>query len=261
MSDNRTEYWGSVATAWSRGHPQRLWRAHSDAENRALLARWLPSRCGRILKTDAFDEAFGEGLVSVLSERADDVWMIDLSATVAAEARRRQALAHAAVADVRRLPFSSGSFGAVVSISTLDHLDSLADIEDALGEIHRVLEPGGCLVVTLDNPENPVVGLRNSLPWPWLHRFRLVPYYVGATLDRRDLARALDRVGFDVMGLDAIQHAPRALAVAGGRIVSSMGWRWAERGFLRAISGFERAGRWRTRFRTGYFVAARAVRR
>ena len=173
MSDSRTEYWGSVGTAWSRGHPQRLWRAHSDAENRALLARWLPLRCGRILKTDAFDEAFGEGLVPVLAERAEEVWMIDLSATVVAEARRSQALAHGAVADVRRLPFSTGSFGAVVSISTLDHLDSLADIEESLREIRRVLEPGGCLVVTLDNPENPVVGLRNFLPWPWLHRFRL----------------------------------------------------------------------------------------
>lgn len=261
MSDSRTEYWGSVGTAWSRGHPQRLWRAHSDAENRALLARWLPARCGRILKTDAFDEAFGDGLVSVLTNRSDDVWMIDLSATVLAEASRKQPLARAAVADVRRLPFPAASFGAVVSISTLDHLDSRADIEHSLGEIRRVLEPGGCLVVTLDNPENPVVGLRNSLPWDWLHRAGLVPYYVGATLGRRDLAGMLDRVGFDVMGLDAIQHAPRALAVAGGSVVSRMGARWAERGFLRAIRAFERAGRWRTRFRTGYFVAARAVRR
>lgn len=261
MSDSRTEYWGSVGTAWSRGHPQRLWRAHSDAENRALLSRWLPARCGRILKTDAFDEAFGEGLVSVLEARADEVWAIDLSGTVVAEARRKLPATRGAVADVRRLPFPAESFGAVVSISTLDHFDTPADIEDSLHEIRRVLEPGGCLVVTLDNPENPVVGLRNSLPWSWLHRARLVPYFVGATLDRRDLARALDRVGFDVMGLEAIQHAPRALAVAGGRVVSNVGWGRAERGFLRAISGFERAGRWRTRFRTGYFVAARALRR
>lgn len=261
MSDSRSAYWGSVGDAWSRRHPQRLWRAHSDAENQTLLARWLPARCGRILKTDAFDEAFGDGLVGVLSEHAEEVWMIDLSATVLAEAKRRQALAHAAVADVRRLPFANGSFGAVVSLSTLDHLDSRADIEDSLGEIRRVLEPGGCLVVTLDNPDNPVVGLRNSLPWGWLHRVGLSPYYVGATLGRRDLARMLDGVGFDVRGLDAIQHAPRALAVAGGRVVSGVGWGWAERGFLRGISAFERAGRWRTRFRTGYFVAARAVRR
>lgn len=173
MSDSRTEYWGTVAAAWSRGHPQRLWRAHSDAENRALLARWLPSACGRILKTDAFDEAFGEGLIAVLRERADETSMIDLSGTVLAEAKKKHPDARRAVADVRRLPFPSGSFGAVVSISTLDHFDNSADIEASLAEIYRVLEPGGCLVVTLDNPENPAVGLRNSLPWTWLHRVGL----------------------------------------------------------------------------------------
>ena len=261
MTDSRTEYWTSVGRAWSRRRPQRLWRAHSDAENRALLERWLPAGCKRVLKTDAFDEAFGEGLIEILRERAEETSMIDLSATVLSEARKKHPETRTAVADVRRLPFPSGSFGAVVSISTLDHFDSPADIEVSLTEIHRVLEPGGCLVVTLDNPENPAVGLRNSLPWAWLHRIRLVPYYVGTTLDRRRLVETLDKVGFEVTDLDAIQHVPRALAVASARIVAGVGWERAEWKFLSAIAGFERLGSWRSRFRTGYFVAVRGLRR
>lgn len=261
MTDSRTEYWASVGRAWSRRRPQRLWRAHSDAENRALLKRWLPPGCKRVLKTDAFDEAFGEGLIGILQERAQETSMIDLSATVLAEARRKHPETRTAVADVRRLPFPSGSFGAVVSISTLDHFDSSADIEASLTEIHRVLEPGGCLVVTLDNPENPAVGLRNFLPWAWLHRIRLVPYYVGTTLDRRRLVETLEYVGFEVTDIDAIQHIPRALAVASARVVASLGWERGERRFLSALASFERVGSWRSRFRTGYFVAVRGLRR
>lgn len=260
MTDSRTEYWTSVGSAWSRRRPQRLWRAHSDAENRRLLERWLPPACGRVLKTDAFDEAFGEGLIEVLEERAEETSMIDLSATVLSEARRKHPETRTAVADVRHLPFPTGSFGAVVSISTLDHFDGSADIEASLAEIHRVLEPGGCLVVTLDNSENPAVGLRNSLPWAWLHRIRLVPYYVGTTLDRRRLIEMLGKVGFEVTDVDAIQHVPRALAVASARLVAGLGSERVERTFLSAIARFERVGRWKSRFRTGYFVAVRALR-
>jgi hypothetical protein len=72
---------------------------------------------------------------------------------------------------------------------------------------------------------------------------------------------ALSWIGFEATDLDAIQHVPRAPAVAGARLVAALGWERAERAFLRAIAGVERAGRWRTRFRTGYFVAVRALRR
>ena len=258
---HRTEYWGSVGAAWSRRRPQRLWRAHSDAVNRALLSRWLPRPCGRVLKTDAFDEAFGSGLIGGFAARADDIWLIDLSTTILGEARKNSQGSRSIVADVRRLPFPTGFFGSVVSISTLDHFDSPRDIEASLAEIHRVLSPGGCLVVTMDNPQNPVVALRNHLPWAWLHRIGLVPYYVGATLDRRSLVEMLERVGFDVTDVDALQHVPRAPTVAAAGLVSRLGSAGAEHAFLSGIAVFEQVRAWPSRFRTGYFVAARGIRR
>lgn len=259
--EHRTEYWGTVGAAWSRQRPQRLWRAHSDAVNRALLGRWLPRPCGRVLKTDAFDEAFGSGLIRAFSSRADETWLIDLSATILNEARKNGQASRSIVADVRRLPFPTGFFGSVVSISTLDHFDSPRDIEASLAEIHRVLSPGGCLVVTMDNPQNPVVALRNYLPWGWLHRIGLVPYYVGATLDRRGLVEALELVGFEVTHVDALQHVPRAPTVAAARLVSRLGSAGVERAFLGTVAAFELVRAWPSRFRTGYFVAARGIRR
>jgi hypothetical protein len=42
---------------------QRLWRAHSDAVNKALVARWRPvGQMDTLLKTDLFDEAVSDGL-------------------------------------------------------------------------------------------------------------------------------------------------------------------------------------------------------
>src|SRR5205085_1532177 len=71
--------------------------------------------------------------------------------------------------------------------------------------------PGGLAVVTLDNPRNPLVALRNALPFRPLV---LVPYYVGATLGPRGLGAALESVGFAVEELAAVMHVPRIAARA-----------------------------------------------
>lgn len=262
MRDPDSRDWGAVGEEWVRRRPQRLWRAHSDAVNAALLREWLPTgRARRVLKTDAFDEAFGEGLAPLLGERFEEVWEIDIAIAVLHAARRRGPGLRVVGADVRRLPFASGSVDAGISLSTLDHFDDEAAIHTALAELARVIRPGGHLVVTLDNPQNPLVALRNRLPFRWLSRIGLVPYYVGRTLDRRGLWQALDRAGFDVPETRAILHVPRAPAVAAARVVGRALDERGERAFLRFAGAFEALRGWPTRFATGYFVAALAVRR
>lgn len=256
-----TADWDSVAGAWERRGPQRLWRAHSDAVNGALLVEWLPEGGRRALKTDAFDEAFGSGLAAPLEERFDAVWEVDVAPAVLRAARRRHPGLRVVAADVRRLPFGDATVDVVVSLSTLDHFEEVDSIETALAEIARVVRPGGRVVVTLDNPENPLVAVRNRLPWPWLRRIGLVPYYVGKTLGRRRLRASLERHGFDVRAAAVIQHAPRAPAVALGWGLSRWAGARAARAFLRLTAACERLRRWPTRRWTGYFVAVLAVRR
>jgi glycine/sarcosine N-methyltransferase len=54
-----------------------------------------------------------------------------------------------AVADMRALPFAAGSFGAVVCAdNSLPHLLRAGDVVRALGEMRRVVAPGGLVVVT-----------------------------------------------------------------------------------------------------------------
>ena len=111
-----------------------------------------------------------------------------------------------------------------------------------------MLAPGGTLVVSLDNLANPLVAVRNALPFRWLHRIGLVPHYVGATCRPGELQRLLASTGFDVNATTAIMHVPRVIALAVG----------ARHGHDARL---ERLGQLPTRFLTGQFVAARAVRR
>ena len=158
-------YWDTVAETWRETQPQKLWRAHNDIVNSALLERWLPEgRIPRLLKTDLFDEAVSEGLLSLLASRARMVLGMDISLQVLRSARVGNASLLVAASDVRSLPFTRHAFDVVVSNSTLDHFDSQGEIVSSLKEIHRVLRPDGHLLLTLDNLANPVIFLRNLLP-------------------------------------------------------------------------------------------------
>lgn len=52
-------------------------------------------------------------------------------------------------ADLRALPYESGAFDAVYCVSVLEHTDRRAE---AVRELHRVLRPGGLLLLTFDLP-------------------------------------------------------------------------------------------------------------
>jgi SAM-dependent methyltransferase len=260
MNEDRPGYWDEFgAGPLQNGPPEPgLWRRHADAVNAALLRRWLPAGpIRRALKTDLFDEAFGEGLVPLLAERAEHVVGTDLAPHVRRAASRRYPRLEAVAADVRSLPFKDASFDLIVSNSTLDHFETQADIRAALSELARILRPGGGLILTLDNPANPAVWLRNALPQGWLRRLRLIPYPVGATCGARRLDAAVRAAGLEVRETTAILHCPRVLAVAAAGWLDRRPGRTGE-AFLRPLLAFERLERWPTRFHTGHFVAVRA---
>jgi SAM-dependent methyltransferase len=84
--------------------------------------------------------------------------------------------------DVSRLGLSDGSFDGVVAAEVLEHVD---DDRAALSEIHRVLRPGGVLVVTV-----PVDPFRYDWTDLWAgHRRRYT---------REGLAERLRAAGFEV---------------------------------------------------------------
>lgn len=252
-------YWDEVEAEWS-GAGGRSWRIHSDALNGALVRRWLPPGGGLLLKTDLFDEAVGQGLVGGLAREGWRVVGVDLGAGVVRAARDGRPDLAAVVCDVRALPFREGAFDAIVSNSTLDHFPRRDDLERAVAGLARALAPGGRLVLTLDNPRNPLVALRNALPFRWLRALRVVPYYVGVTLGPRDVAGTLAGAGLEVLAVETLLHVPRAPAVALCGLLDRLPGSTPIRHCLGVVSGFEALGRLPTRFLTGHYVAALAER-
>lgn len=255
------EYWESVAERWTGRRTGRLWRTHSDAVNARWLSEWLPDgRARRCLKTDLFDEAVATGLFPCLADRAATVVGVDLTTATARRARERHPELRAARGDLRRLPFADGSFDVIVSNSSLDHFQVLADLVAALDELHRVLAPGGVLLLTLDNPANPVVALRNALPFRLARGLGIVPYYVGATVGPRRLPALLRERGFEVERVTTLLHCPRLVALRLAGALERLAGPRGQRLFLRGLLKCEGLAAWPTRSVSGHFVAARAVR-
>ncbi len=259
MITEETSYWESVADEWKKTRPDRLWRKHSDAINQSLIFRWLPDHSvHRVLKTDVFDEAVGEGLVPFLQTCSPGVVGMDLSFKNVQLACRGETRLLGACSDVRHLPFRDESFDLVVSNSTLDHFQSVDEITVSLRELHRVLCKDGQLIVTLDNLANPTIAARNRLPFKLLNRLGLVPYYVGATCGPWRLQKLLREVGFDVRDVTTVLHCPRILAVLAAKVLCSCAKGPVQQQFLRWLQAFELMAKWPTRYVTGHFIAVRA---
>ena len=259
--EKKQSYWDDIAGSFNRQGQHSLWRQHSDRVNCELLKSWLPGAgMSRLLKTDLFDEAISAGLYPFLAGYSAHVEGVDISTQVVEAAARKYPKLAARHADLRELPFEDRVFDCVVSTSSLDHFRQASDIRKALGELFRVTRPGGQLLVTMDNLQNPAVWLRNHLPSSWLQKVGLVPYFTGQSLTRSGLRDALRQAGFESLESTAILHCPRAVAVARASKISGNGDVEANKQFLSRMHGWERLRAWPSRYFTGYFVAVKARR-
>lgn len=121
-----------------------------------VLLPWVLE--GRDLGEAVLEVGAGPGLVTeVLRRRAPWVVAVELDQPLSAALRHRLAGENVEVvtADATALPFQSASFSAVACFTMLHHVPSLPMQDRMLGELRRVLRPGGVLVGTdgTDTPE------------------------------------------------------------------------------------------------------------
>lgn len=113
------------------------------------------------------DAGAGTGRLTVeLARRGATVFACDLSArSLEVNARRCRCLTgatvHAIAADACYLPLRDGVAHKAVSGMMLEHLPTAADRARSLGEVRRVLRPGGALALTAYN-----YSLRKRRSWP-----------------------------------------------------------------------------------------------
>jgi len=220
-------------------------------EHLALLRAWWHGGSTRVLKTDLFEEANGaDELLSAFPGRATIIGMDVVPATVARARARRMRSGLFLATDVRRLALAGESVDLVFSNSTLDHFDRVSDLDEALRELVRVLQPGGRLIVTLDNPRNPLYRLLR-----WVTRRGWAPMTLGHTVPRHELADAMRRAGVEIVGSDVLIHNPRLVSTALFMLLRRTLGRHADKPIRFLLGAFAALGRLPTREYTACFVA------
>jgi len=174
-----------------------------------LVARWAGKGDGRLLKTDLFEEA--NGADQLLFDLCGDYGRAlgfdhDFATVAQASLRRPDGAAISFLAcDARCIPLETGCIDVVVSNSTLDHFQKKSDFAVALEELARILRPGGVLILTLDNPLNP-------LYWPLRWLSPAGPFRLGYTPLPSELRRQLNRARLEVVDSASLIHNPRVVS-------------------------------------------------
>ena len=141
----------------------RFWSFAAPAYDQRCLQRWVyrPAQDEVIAQlrqhgsTQIADIACGTGILADRIQHEllpDEVYGIDMSEGMLAQARKRSDRVRWMSAPAEELPFEGGFLDAVVTTSAFHFFDQPA----ALAEFHRVLTPGGIVAVTTISPRQPI---------------------------------------------------------------------------------------------------------
>jgi SAM-dependent methyltransferase len=228
---------------------------HKREAHLACARGWWPKSIPqRLLKTDLFEEAHGQDSVlpDLLRDAAVTIGM-DLAFTTVRKAREHSDAASARflTADVRSLPFCSDSIDLIFSNSTLDHFQSAGELQQAVGELARVLRPGGRLIITLDNAWNPLYH-----PLRWASRLRWAPFFLGYTTSQAGLAKELTDAGLQVLDTGVLIHNLRIVSTLLFLVMRQLMGSYADGPIRLLLRMFSQLRHLPTRKLTACFVAA-----
>ena len=166
-----TGFWGLAAPLYDTEVVQRWVYRPAHDEMIALLRAHASRRVA--------DVGCGTGILADRIQRElhpDDVFGVDLSEGMLAQAVRRSGTVKWRTAPAEQLPFDDGSLDAVVTTSAFHWFNQPA----ALREFHRVLAPGGFAAVATLSP-------RQRLPLQWLTANQLNPSHAPDPAEMRAL--------------------------------------------------------------------------
>jgi len=212
----------------------------------------------RFLKTDLFEEANGpDQLLFDLFPPEVEALGLDISFETVRRAWQRGGKNFLALAaDLRHVPQRPGSMDLIISTSTLDHLENANEMSSALSELAALLRPGGRLIITVDNLENPLYR-----PMRWASRRGWLPFELGYTTSMQGLCRALESAGLEVTDRAWLLHNPRLLTTALCLGLRKVLGRRADGPIRFMLNTFALLNRLPLRRWTACFIAACAVRR
>lgn len=181
LAPNAEKIWG-----WST--PAGALRAQRRAQ--ALIQAGRLENCRRILEIGCGTGIFTEKMALRTTAAVTAIDLSDELLTIARTKNLKRVTFQ--TGDAMQLPFESSSFDAVVGNSILHHLE----IEPALREVFRVLQPNGRAVFAEPNLLNPQIFIQKNIPF--------VKKWMGDSPDesaivRWRLARLMRRIGFQTV--------------------------------------------------------------
>jgi SAM-dependent methyltransferase len=182
-------------------------RYYSENERRLFIEHFPPLNGLTILKTDLWDEAKNTRILAWASRQGARAYGVDISPPIVAQARKAfdEPDGHPlrdAVGDVRDLPFRGDSFDAIYSMGTIEHFD---ETERAVGEMARVLKPGGRAIIGVPNRHDPFL---RPLFVTLLQAIGMYGYGYEKSYSRRALKQMLEAAGLSVVAETAILFIP-----------------------------------------------------
>jgi len=124
-----------------------------------------------------------------------------------------------------RLPFASASFSSALAIALIEHVP---DDDAALRELARVVQPGGCVWVTVPHalrnisPVFRIPNRRHDRKLGHLRRY-----------ESETLVEAGRRAGLVAEDVQFTGHAVKVMQLAAGRLLGDRFWWWCEARDLR----------------------------
>ena len=186
-----TNVFDEIAPGWYNFRHWSIFRSELEA----LARRWQQ---GKLLNLGC---AHGADFLPFI--RSFELYGIDFSAKMLSLARKYAQKFNFTVAlslaDVGSLPYPDETFDWAISVATYHHIEGERERQLALGELRRVLKPGGEAFITVWNRGQPrfwFKGKEVTVPWRQKDRTLYRYYHLFSYAELEKLAR---QAGFDVL--------------------------------------------------------------
>ena len=192
MATNR-EVFDEIAESWYRVRHWPLLKAELEE----MAARW---QHGKLLNIGC---AHGPDFLPF--RQGFELWGIDFSPVMLRQAlkyrQKRAFYVNLIVADALSLPFPDNAFDFAISVAAYHHIEGRNQREKALGELKRVLKPGGEAFLTVWNHGQPRFWFKSREQLvPWKSRERSVYRYYHL-FSYRELRSSLARGGWQIVSM------------------------------------------------------------
>lgn len=201
----KKDIYESTRAAWEDIWADASIKAELEAINYArsqeTIRAWLPF----LNREDLHLEA-GSGLSAVvitLRGRGYKVQGLDYAFNALRDSRQYDPSLPLTAGDVHRLPFPDDCFGSYLSFGVLEHFEH--GMLPALQEAHRVLKPGGALVLTIPYPNvlHRALRIRRKLAG---NAMLTDERFYESAYSRRELEALVAAAGFEVELAQATSH-------------------------------------------------------